>query len=100
MLTNFDFEFEEELNVTKVVVQVQKRNSKQCYTLISDLAPDLDLKKISSYLQKTLKCGGNVIKDADGSKIIRLTGDQKKSVIDFLIDQEIYKEEDIIIKGV
>jgi translation initiation factor SUI1 len=100
MLNDLDFEFESVLDVKKVVIQVQKRNARQCFTVISDLADDLDLKKICAYLQKSLKCGGNVIKDDDGEKIIRLTGDQKAAVINFLLDQEIYKKDEIIIKGV
>jgi translation initiation factor 1 len=92
-------EFENELNIKKVIIQVQKRNGRQNLTIISDLAEDLDLKKICKYLKKTLNCGGNILKDEQLGEIIRLTGDQKKEVFDFLVREEIYKEADIIVKG-
>jgi translation initiation factor 1 len=93
-------EFENELTTKKVVIQVQQRNGRQCFTIISDIAQDLDTKRICRYLKKTLNCGGNVLKDKELGEIIRLTGDQKKEVIDFLIREEIYKADEIILKGI
>lgn len=93
-------DIEEQLNTKKVVIHVQKRNGRQCFTIISDMAEDLDLKKICRYLKKTLNCGGNVLKDETLGEVIRLTGDQKQSVIDFLINQQIYKADEITLKGI
>jgi len=92
--------FENELKAKKVVIQVQKRNGRQCFTIVSDIAEDLDVKRICRHLKKTLNCGGNVLIDKELGEIMRLTGDQKKEVIDFLLREEIYKEEDIVLKGV
>lgn len=36
-------DIEEQLNTKKVVIHVQKRNGRQCFTIISDIAEDLDL---------------------------------------------------------
>lgn len=93
-------DFENQLASKKVVIQVQQRNGRQCFTIVSDIAEDLDTKKICRYLRKTLNCGGNVLKDKELGEIIRLTGDQKKAVIDFLIKEEIYKADEIILKGI
>jgi len=93
-------EFENQLAAKKVVIQVQQRNGRQCFTIVSDIAEDLDTKKICRYLRKTLNCGGNVLNDKELGEIIRLTGDQKKAVIDFLIKEEIYKADEIILKGI
>jgi len=93
-------DIEEQLNTKKVVIHVQKRNGRQCFTIISDMAEDLDLNKICRYLKKTLNCGGNVLKDETLGEVIRLTGDQKQSVIDFFIEQEIYKADEITLKGI
>jgi translation initiation factor 1 len=93
-------DFENQLASKKVVIQVQQRNGRQCFTIVSDIAEDLDTKKICRYLRKTLNCGGNVINDKELGEIIRLTGDQKKAVIDFLIKEEIYKADEIILKGI
>ena len=93
-------DFENELAAKKVVIQVQQRNGRQCFTIVSDIAEDLDTKKICRYLRKTLNCGGNVLNDKELGEIIRLTGDQKKAVIDFFIKEEIYKADEIILKGI
>jgi translation initiation factor 1 len=93
-------EFENQLAAKKVVIQVQQRNGRQCFTIVSDIADDLDTKKICRYLRKTLNCGGNVLNDKELGEIIRLTGDQKKAVIDFFIKEEIYKADEIILKGI
>jgi len=95
-----ELDFESQLNVEKVIIQVNKRNNRQSYTIITNIAEDLDTKRICKYLKKVLNCGGNVSIDEKTKKeIIRLTGDQKQSVIDFLINEEIYKPDEIIVKG-
>ena len=93
-------EIETQLNLKKVVIQVQRRNGRQCFTIVSDIAEDLDLHRICRYLKKTLNCGGNILKDKELGEIMRLTGDQKQAVINFFIEQEIYKGDEIIVKGV
>jgi translation initiation factor 1 len=93
-------EIENQLNIKKVVIHVQRRNGRQCFTIVSDIAEDLDSHKICRYLKKTLNCGGNILKDKELGEIIRLTGDQKQAVIDFFLEQEIYKGDEIIVKGV
>ena len=100
MFENTFNDFENELKTQKVVIQVQRRNARQCFTIVSDIAEDLDVKKICRYLEKTLNCGGNVLNDTELGEIMRLTGDQKQEVIDFFIREEIYKADDIILKGI
>ena len=85
---------------SKVTISVEKRNGKKCITNVIGMADDLDLKKILSYLKKTHSCNGSVIKDDNHGEIMSFTGDQKENVYNFLIDEKIYKKEDIIIKGV
>jgi len=96
----FNLEFETQLNTKKVVIQVQKRNGRQCFTIISDIAEDLDLNKICRYFKKSLNCGGNILKDNELGEIIRLTGDQKQAVVDFFLQEQIYKADEIILKGI
>jgi translation initiation factor 1 (eIF-1/SUI1) len=47
-----------------------------------------------------LSCGGNVSKHEQYGDIITLTGDQKKSVYDFLIAEKLYRPDEIIFKGI
>lgn len=84
----------------KVTISVEKRNGRKCITNIIGMADDLDLQKILSYLKKTYNCSGSIIGDDKFGEVISLTGDQKENVYNFLIKEEIYKKEDIIIKGI
>jgi translation initiation factor 1 len=85
---------------TKVTIDVEKRGGKKCITNVIGMADDLDLKKILSYFKKTYNCSGSIINDKIYGEVISLTGDQKENIYNFLINEEIYKKEDIIVKGI
>lgn len=84
----------------KVTISVEKRNGKKCITNVIDMADDLDLPRILSYLKKKYNCNGSILKDEKHGEIMSFTGDQKENIYNFLIQEEIYKKEDIIIKGI
>jgi translation initiation factor 1 len=84
----------------KVTISVVKRNGRKCITSVIGMADDLDLKKISSYLKKTHNCNGTIVKDPVHGEVMTFSGDQKENIYNFLINEEIYKKEDIIVKGV
>lgn len=85
---------------SKVTISVEKRNGRKCITNVIDMAEDLDLPKILSYLKKTYNCNGSILKDEKYGEVMSFTGDQKENIYNFLIKEQIYKKEDIIIKGV
>ena len=87
-------------NNQKVTISVEKRNGKQSITNVIGMAEDLDLPKILSYIKKTYNCNGSILKNETFGEIMCFTGDQKENIYNFLIKEEIYKKEDIIIKGV
>lgn len=89
-----------ELFTSKVTISVDRRNGKKCKTNVIGMADDLDLHKILSYLKKKLNCNGSIRKDEIHGEIMSFTGDQKEYIFNFLIDEQIYQKEDIIIKGV
>jgi len=91
---------ESDLFSSKVTIFVKKRNGRQCITNVIGMADDLDLPKILSYLKKTYSCNGSIIKDEIHGEVMTFTGDQKENIYNFLIKEEIYKKEDIIIKGI
>lgn len=99
-----NIEFEEIDNnvfeTSKVTIVVDKRGGKKCITNVIGMADDLDLKKIMSYIKKTYNCSGSVIKDETYGEVMSFTGDQKENIYHFLIQEEIYKKDDIIVKGV
>ena len=94
-------EFENDLfNKNIVTISVENRNRRQFITTIIGMAQDLDLKKITSYFKRTYNCNGFIVKDEKFGEVITLTGDQHKNVYNFLIDEEINKKDEIIIKGI
>jgi translation initiation factor 1 len=82
---------------TKINIRIQQRNGRKSITSISGLNPDLDLKKILKTFKKSLNCNGAIIEDETLGKIIQLQGDQRASVKDFFIKEEIISEENIIM---
>lgn len=99
-LTDIFHDIEEQLFTTKVTISVSKRNDKKCITNVIGMAEDLDVKKILSYLKNTYNCNGSIIKDEKHGEIMLFSGDQKENIYNFLIKEELYKNDDIIIKGV
>lgn len=102
MIIDFEEDFSESssFNNSKVTISVERRGGKKCITNVIGMAEDLDLKKILSYLKKTHNCSGSIIKDETHGEIMSFTGDQKENIYHFLIKEEIYNKEDIIIKGI
>ena len=84
----------------KVTISVKQRNGRQCMTNVIGMAEDLDLPKILSYIKKTYNCNGSILKNETFGEIMCFTGDQKENIYNFLIKEEIYKKEDIIVTGV
>lgn len=99
---NIEFEYfnNDILENSKVTIAVEKRGGKKCITNVIGMSEDLDLHKILSYLKKTYNCSGSIIKDEKYGDVISLTGDQKENIYNFLVKEEIYSKEDIIVKGV
>jgi translation initiation factor 1 len=98
-----DFKFEDGenlLNKNMVTIMVQKRNGKKCITSVIGMAEDLDLKKIISYIKKKYSCNGSVVVDEEHGEVMIFTGDQKENIYNFLVDQEINKKDEIILKGI
>lgn len=89
---------DDDLVSKKVYISYSKRNGKKCITLIEGLEDDLDIKKITKSLKKLFNCNGSIKKDKEDENVIQLSGDQRDNVKIFLIEQEINKEDDIIMK--
>ena len=84
---------------SKLTISVQQRNNRQCITIISEIAEDLDLKKLLKYFKKTYNCNGTILDDEKFGNVITLTGNQTDNVYNFFIAEEIYNKDNIIIKG-
>lgn len=89
---------------SKVHIRVQQRNGRKMITTVAGLADDLDHKRILKALKKMYNCNGamDVEKDEDGQETclaIQLTGDQRENVKTFLTNEEICKENQIVVHG-
>ena len=84
------------MDTNPVTIQVQKRSGTKYITSIVGLADDLDIEKIMAHLKKTYKCNGFISDDPKNGKVITLTGDQKENVYHFLINEQIYKKNEIL----
>ena len=87
------------LNNSKIHLRSQQRNGKKSITIVQGLDEELDEKKILKYFKKTFQCNGCISEDKEYGKIIQLSGDQKDNVKQFLIQQQIYTEDCIVVHG-
>lgn len=83
----------------KVHVRVQQRNGRKCLTTVQGLADDLDIKRILKAFKKNFSCNGAIVKDDELGEILQLSGDQRNNIRDFLVDQEICTEAQIVLHG-
>jgi translation initiation factor 1 len=81
----------------KIHLRVQQRNGKKCITTISGLPTDLDQKRVCKHMRKTFCCNGNCEDDEEHGKIIQLQGDQRANVKEWLLANEIVKDESYIV---
>ena len=84
----------------QITISVNQRSGKKCKTNIYGWGEEYDLPKICSHFKKTFKCSGAVVENKDYGLVIELTGDNKKNVYEFLINECICSKENIISKGI
>lgn len=89
------------LNINKnlVHIRVLQRNGKKNITLIENLDSLLDIKKILKYIKKVFNCNGSIIADINNRLVIQLQGDQRLKMRQFLISENICKEDTIKLHG-
>ena len=88
------------MNNNKITISVNNRTGKKLQTCIYGFADDLDLPKILKYFKKKFSCTGSIENSEEFGEVIKLTGNHKKIILNFLIKEQICKMEDIIIKGI
>ena len=85
-------------NNNKITITVSNRTGKKLQTFLYGLGQEFDL-KIIKYFKKTFRCTGSIEQSEEFGEVIKLTGDQRKGIFDFLIGEEICNKSDIIMKG-
>jgi translation initiation factor 1 len=82
----------------KIHVRLQQRNGKKSNTFIENLPKNLDLLQITKKMKHTFHCNGCVHDNESGSSI-QLFGDQRQAVKQFLIDNSVAEDSNIMIHG-
>jgi translation initiation factor 1 len=93
------FTLEEGIYSKPVHLRKTQRNARKCFTIIEGLAEDLDLKKICKHLSKENQCSGAILEDEKFGQVIKLTGDKRDEVKEFLIKEDICKAAQIFVHG-
>jgi len=78
---------------------IKQRKSRKYITEVEGLASDLNLKKIAKYWRHEFHVAVTKTKNSHGKKILRLQGDQRDLVHNFLLEEHIIDKEYIKIHG-
>jgi len=89
----------------EIHIKIQKRNGKKSWTFIEGLdklelpqnkSIDVFLEDVAKKLRKDLNCGANIEKP---SNVIKLMGDHRANIKEFLIKSKIVNEDQIKMHG-
>lgn len=84
-----------------VHLRIQKRSGRKHITTITGLGQDLDFVRLLKAFKKNFKCIGSLDIQNEDVIAIKLSGDQRDNVRDFLLKEEIITDENcIIIHGI
>ena len=81
--------------VQKIHVRIQQ-NGRRNVTTVQGLDDDLDLHRILKALKKTFNCNGSIDKHEQFGEILQLQGDQRETVVEWLVAQEILTKEEVV----
>jgi translation initiation factor 1 len=78
----------------KIHLRLQKRGNKKWLTIVEGLDEDLDETRICRHMRRAFNCNGAVLKGEDDKPILQFQGDQRQSIKEWLIAQEILAEKE------
>ena len=78
----------------KIHLRTQQRNGRKCITTIEGLDKDLDIKRIARAMRRAFNCNGSIEEDEQYGQIIKLQGDQRENIVQWLLDQEILTKQE------
>ena len=78
----------------KIHLRLQKRGNKKFLTIVEGLDNDLDEVRICRHMRRAFNCNGAVLKSESGEPILQFQGDQRQSIKEWLIAQEILTEKE------
>ena len=89
----------ENYKVEEVHIWLRQRTTRKYITDVQGLASDLNLNKIMKCWRHEFHCSVTKTFNKNKEKIIRLQGDQRDMVYNFLINEKIIEKENIKIHG-
>jgi len=90
----------DEINgIGKITIHVSNRTGRKLMTTVYGFGIEYDLPKILKHFQKEFHCTGSIEKSDDFGEVIKLTGNHKAQVAEFLVNEEICKRADISFRG-
>ena len=91
----------DDLNFKKeyIHIRLQARNGKKKITTIQGINDVQDVEAILKELKQILHCNGSLDNDEKFGKVLRLSGDKRKEVSEFLIKEFITTKDCIKIHG-
>lgn len=86
---------------SKVVLSAKKYRANKYNTFVTGLSNDFDINRIAKHLGRLLNCTSAVDKkkDSKDKHLIRLTGDQRQGVREFLLKHQLCNDDQIVISG-
>jgi len=100
---NFDEDEDDENNnfdISKIHIIITQRNNRKFYTNIKGINTKYDYKLLLNELKKKFNTNGSIVTNKDTLvKSIQLNGDLKLEVKEFLINENISEQNNIIIKN-
>jgi translation initiation factor SUI1 len=93
-------EIDEEFDRNKITISVRNRTGRKLATHVYGFGEEFDLEKILKHWQKKFHCTGSIEKSDKFGDVIKLTGNHKMPIFDFLVQEEICKKTDVVLKGI
>lgn len=93
-------EIDEAFDTNKITISVRNRTGRKLATHVYGFGIEFDLEKILKHWQKIFHCTGSIEKSEKFGDVIKLTGNHKLLIFEFLQKEEICKKCDIVLKGI
>lgn len=82
-----------------VHIRIQQRSGKKALTTVQGLNEKINFELLLKAFKSEFGCNGNIIEDEEHGKIIQLQGDKRRLVYDFLVNEKISEQKDIVVHG-
>jgi translation initiation factor 1 len=100
--SSFSFSETEKEDVNEknyVHIRIQQRNGRKSVTTIQGLPSNMDYDRILKSMKKNFCCNGHIVKDDILNSVIQLQGDQRKNIVEFMIEEKLVTKDLLKIHG-